>query len=296
MVRKKLANRPFEYPLGEAGGFAEIEIKRPDNAKTVAEMRVVDITWEGKPAHLASLRNITHHKHIEEALSNSEKTLRMYLENAPDGVYISDLKGKLLYGNKKAEEIIGYNREEMLGKNFFELKLLSAAYFGKAAELLGENTSGKPTGPDEFLLNRNDGTQVWVEINTTPFQQEGETRVIGFVRDIVERKRAEESIKESEEKFSKAFRSSPQAIVISRLSDAVMVDVNDTFLKLTGFTREEVIGRKSPETGVWANPEERAVMVGELIKSGNVRDKEYNFRMKSGEIRNLAVFRRNRHY
>jgi PAS domain S-box-containing protein len=283
--QKELINKPFEYPIGETGSSAEIEIYRPDKDKTIAEMRVVDITWESKPAHLASLRDITKRKQMEEALEDSEKTLKMYMENAPDGIYISDLKGKFLYGNKKAEDIIGFRRDDVINKSYLDLQMLPSEYYPKALKLLAMNAIGKPTGPDEFQLKRSDNTRVWVEINTMPIRQNGKTHVLGFARDITERKKTEAALGESEEKFSKAFRSSPEAIVISKLSDAVIIDVNDTFLRLTGYTRQEIIGKSSPDTGIWAKPGDRADMVNELKHKLTIRDKEYQFRMKSGELR-----------
>jgi len=141
-------------------------------------------------------RNITERKQVEEALQESEENLRTYLESAPDGVYLNDLKGKFLYGNKKAEEITGCKREELIGKSFLKLKLLSARDLAKAGKLLVLNTMGKPTGPDELELIRKDGSRVWVEITTTPIRQQGKVVVIGFVRDITERKRAEAALRE----------------------------------------------------------------------------------------------------
>jgi PAS domain S-box-containing protein len=133
-------------------------------------------------------------KRMEEALRQSEDNLKTYLESAPDGVYLNDSKGKFLYGNKKAEEIIGYEREELIGKSFLKLNLLPAKYLAKAGKLLALNAMGRRTGPDEFELTRNDGSRMWVEINTAPIKQAGKVVVIGFVRDITERKQAEEAL------------------------------------------------------------------------------------------------------
>jgi PAS domain S-box-containing protein len=283
LSQKELINQPFDYPL-DGGSSTEIEIKRQDKSRMIAEMRVVDITWEGKAAYLASLRNITERKQMEEALRDSEKNLRTYLESAPDGVYISDIFGTFIYGNKRAEEIIGYKKEELIGNNFLKLDILPEKYTPKVIELLALNTARKPTGPDEFELKRKDGNRIWVEINTTPISQKGEVQVIGFVRDISKRKKYENALRESEEKFSKAFRASPVSIVISTIDDGIMLDVNDTFLRLTGYPRKEVIGRKATEVNVWASLKQRSEMVETLSEKGAIRNKEYEFRMKSGEI------------
>ena len=138
----------------------------------------------------------TERKRLEEKLRESEGNLKTYLESAPDGVYLNDLKGTFLYGNKKAEEITGYKREELVGKNFLKLNLLPAKYLAKAGKLLALSAMGRPTGPDELELIRRDGSRIWTEISTTPIKQQGKVVVIGFVRDITERKRMEHNLRE----------------------------------------------------------------------------------------------------
>ena len=167
-----------------------------DGKEIYGEQKVVAIyDSDGKYAgSRAVFRDLTERKQAEEALRQSEENLRAYLESAPDGVYLNDLNGTFLYGNKKAEEIMGYNREELVGKSFLKLNILPKKYLVKAGKLLALNLMGRPTGPDEFEMIRKDGSRIWVEINTVPIKQEGKTIVLGFVRDIAERKRAEEAL------------------------------------------------------------------------------------------------------
>ncbi len=96
---------------------------------------------------------------------------------------------------------------------------------------------------------------------------------------------AEGALRLSEEMFTKVFRFSPDWIVISTLEDGRFIDVNDAFLRITGYAREEVIGRTAIELGIWVDPGERAAMVEVLRREGVIRDHEARFRMKSGEIR-----------
>lgn len=130
----------------------------------------------------------------DDKIRQSGENPRTYLESAPDGVYLSDLKGTFLYGNKKAEEITGYKREVLIGSSFLKLNILPSVYLAKAAKLLALNLLGMSTGPDEFEINRADNSRVWVEINTAPVKERGKVVVIGFVRDITERKNAEHAI------------------------------------------------------------------------------------------------------
>ncbi|MCX7981710.1 MAG: sensor domain-containing diguanylate cyclase [Syntrophales bacterium] len=90
-------------------------------------------------------------------------------------------------------------------------------------------------------------------------------------------------IRVEEEKFSKAFRSSPAAIIISRLADAIIVDVNDGFEAISGYKKEEVIGKTALELKLWRNEEDRKKVVAELLRSGSLRNWEIEFTVKSGE-------------
>lgn len=109
----------------------------------------------------------------------------------------------------------------------------------------------------------------------------------GETPDALGRSRDETALRLSEEKFAKVFRSSPDWIAITTLSDGRFIEVNDAFLVITGYTRDEVIGRPSSEIGLWVNPQERRMMVEALRERGIIRDHEAMFRMKSGEVRTM---------
>jgi PAS domain S-box-containing protein len=126
----------------------------------------------------------------------------------------------------------------------------------------------------------------WFSISVYSPQEEHFVAVFDV---ITERKKAEESLRESEARFSKVFHSSPVGIGISRLSDNMFVDVNETFLKIYGFAREEIIGRSSIDLQLWGDPEERAAMIATLRRHGRVQNIEANFRRKSGETGVLLI-------
>ncbi len=104
---------------------------------------------------------------------------------------------------------------------------------------------------------------------------------------IAERKQAEAALRQSEEKFSKAFRASPSAVLISTLEDGRLIEVNDSFLKLYGGTMEEVIGKSSTELKLWASPSYRQDMIQRVRERGEVHNLEYTFQNKQGELRSI---------
>ena len=139
-------------------------------------------------------RDITQRKKADEELKSSEERLKILFEFAPDAVYLNDFKGTFIDGNKAAEELSGYTREKLIGKSFLKLGLLPLSQIPKAATLLARNALGKPTGPDQLILNRKDGKQVAVEISTYPVKMEGKSLVLAIARDITQRKKNEKKL------------------------------------------------------------------------------------------------------
>lgn len=103
---------------------------------------------------------------------------------------------------------------------------------------------------------------------------------------ILRRKQAEEKLLFSENKFKRAFYTSPDSVNINRLSDGMYVSINKGFTRITGYSEEEVIGKTSIELNIWADPADRAKLVKGLIEKGEVENLEARFLMKSGDILN----------
>src|SRR5664280_1458333 len=102
-------------------------------------------------------------------------------------------------------------------------------------------------------------------------------------------KRAEAALRESEERFTKAFRSIPDALVISRLEDGKIVEVNDSWHMVFGYSREEVIGKNSLALNLFADSADRKRAMVMLREQGFVRDFELQIRQKSGALRTAIL-------
>jgi PAS domain S-box-containing protein len=181
---------------------------------------------------MAFCENITEHKRLNNELKLSEERLKLLFENAPDAYYLNDLKGNFLDGNKAAEEMTGYSRNELIGNSFLSLNVLPRNQILKAAKLLALNAIGRPTGPDEFILNRKNGTQISVEIRTHPLKIQGKKLVLGIARDISERRGAEEKLRETQEKYETTFESSTDALML--LDERGFFGCNKTTLLVFG--------------------------------------------------------------
>lgn len=142
-------------------------------------------------------------KKLEANLKSSEERFKIIFEDAPDGYFLSKLNGVFVDGNKAAEKLSGYKRDELVGKSMLKLNLVSLDQMPKVAKRLAEHALGKTTERDEFILSRKDGTKITVEISGTMVKLDGQRLVLGIVRDVSERKKTEEELKKRNEELER---------------------------------------------------------------------------------------------
>ena len=138
----------------------------------------------------------------------------------------------------------------------------------------------------EYRIIHSDGSLHWIEARAKVFynNQGHAERMVGVNLDITNRKKAEEALRLSEEKISKAFRASPDWITINTLKEDRYIDANNSFLRMSGFSREEVVGRTSKELNLWVNPDDRHKIFQLLQQNGSISNFETQFRLKSGSL------------
>jgi diguanylate cyclase (GGDEF)-like protein/PAS domain S-box-containing protein len=254
---------------------------------------------------------MTDRKQMEDALGASEEKFSKAFRSSPDSITISTLAdGRYVEVNDSFHHITGYCREEVIGRTSLELNIwANPEDRTRFKQMLQQQGTVRNL---EFGFRIKSG-EVRVGLVSAEIIDFGsELCILAVIRDITDhkqveevllrakvaeaakqalekeitqRQRAEEALRLSEEKFSKAFRSSPDSITISALKDGCIVEVNDGFLRLTGYHREEVIGHTSIEQNIWANPEDRTRMQQILQQQGAIHNLESNFRTKSGKVR-----------
>ncbi len=230
-------------------------------------------------------RDITDWKRSEEALAESESFNRNLVENLPDYIAVYGLDGKILYLNPASERGLGYSAEKLIGTPV--LSYVTEEYRDEVVSRTAKRKEGDEVPPYEIDLLTLDGRKRSVIVKGTPIQYHDSPAILLLLIDITERKRAEEALRISEEKFRKAFFISPDSICITRLNDGMFVSVNKGFTEISGYTEEEIIGKTSLEINIWKDPEDRRKIVEGLQANGEVRNYEARFLTKSGEIQGL---------
>ncbi len=219
----------------------EVVNRRKDGSEFPVSLSTSMVTNdEGQTIALIGVAtDITERKRAEEAVKESEERFRILFEYAPDAYYLNDLKGTFIDGNKAAEELTGYTRQELIGKNMLSLHLLQPNQVVKVAALLAQSVFGRPTGPDELNLRRKSGTEITAEIRTYPVKVKDKTLILGIARDITKRRQAEEALRTSEERFRSIYESSPVGIV-SIDESGKFLRANAAAQKILGYSETEL--------------------------------------------------------
>jgi len=230
-----------------------------------------------RTVHDGIILDITHLKHTEQALRDSEELYRHVFEVESDALLLVDRdSGQILAANAAAMDLYGYSREELLSMNRTSLSTEP------------DDSARAIKDMESFISLRwhrkKDGTLFPVEVSGRYFELKGRSVCVYAIRAITERKLIEDSLTKSEEKFSTAFRLNPAAIVIADLSSKSYLDVNETFERITGYRRDEVVGRPWHDVSLWADPESHDIVLTQLMKEGSIRNFDFRFRKKSGEV------------
>jgi len=210
------------------------------------------------------------------------KLFRTLVDHSNDAIEVVD-PGTLRFldVNEKACSALGYSREELLSMRVFDIDpTVTEASREKDKQALRK--SGFVV--TEKLHRRKDGSTFPVEVSMRWVGLERDY-VIVICRDLTERKQAEEALKKSEEKFSKAFRQGPLSLTLTSIKDHRYIEVNQAFERMTGWRRKEVIGRTPFDIGLWVDPDEMVQLARRLLTEGSLRNVEAPFRTKDGVLR-----------
>ena len=225
---------------------------------------------------------VTESERIRQDSLVRDALLRALTDNSPDAIYVKDTQSRWLMANPAVLRIVGLSAQAALGKT--DLELYADPEIGKA---ILENDRrilrGKSAETFEEWADTADGRRLFLSTKAPWFDGRGNVAgLIGISHDITQLKQAEERLRASEEKFAKAFRNSPNAITITRLSDGKIIEGNESAYELFGYSRDEVIGKTTADLNIWADAADRQRLVKGLASQGSIKNEDFVLRKKDG--------------
>ncbi len=287
--RELVRERGLARQRGEAvPNRYEFPIVRKDSTARWIDFTAGKIDWQGQPAAIGTAFDITERKLVEQALRENEQRYRSIVENINQAYYEADRRGIFTYCNPGLLIISGYSAEELLGTVSYRLiadedrRKVIAQY----ERWLKEKRTDMAM---EFRVQTKSGRIFWVEqVTHVEFDEQGNfVKATNVLRDIDERKRAEETLRQSEQKYRQLFESANDAIMIFEPEGEVILDVNRKACEVYGFTREELIGMslKAISTDV-PRGEER---IRRVLQEGVLVNFESVHKTKSGAQINVLI-------
>lgn len=226
------------------------------------------------------LRDITKQKRSEQMQLRINKAL----ESTGEAIGITDAKGKSVYYNQAFIDLFGYQVEE---SNVMGGPFVHYANSEVAREVFDTISRGQSwNGPVEVCAKNGEQITVFLRADAIKDDEGAIVGLVGIHTDMRLRLQAEKELRLSEERFMKAFNAGPSMISITRLSDGKYVEVNEHFLRITGYQRQEVLGHTEKELGLWLNFEGEKLRDILLVK-GNVRNWEIEVKIMGGQITGL---------
>jgi len=231
----------------------EVEMLTKYGETKSAELNATKIEYKGKKANLVVFRDITERKKAEKELRESEEKYKTLMDDAPISVSNVDLKGTVTFVNKRFEEVSGYSRGEVVGKNGFELGMFDDETLKSFAERMKAILEGKATHPLDTRFKCKDGKWLWVEIEGRAIKERG--LPVGFQlisRDITERRKMEEALKQSEAKL-KALHSHARTLAVANTIEEVAKHSLDAMEFTLGFDVADFCGVENGEIHVYGS-------------------------------------------
>ena len=235
----------------------EIEGLTKNGKKIPLEVNATKIEYGKKPADLVTFRDITERKKAEEALRESEEKFRNLAEQSPNMIFINR-KGRIVYANKKCEDVTGYKKKEFYSPDFSFLTLIAPESVDLVKSNFSRHMKGKDVIPYDYRLVTKEGKKIEAILTAKLIKYEGENAILGTVTDITERKKMEEKLRQYSQNLEELVRVRTEellesekrySVLVEEASDGVamvqdgkVIFANKKAAEIIGYSIKEIIG------------------------------------------------------
>jgi len=258
-------------------------VTREGTTKDV-ELDSVMIQWGGKPAALVFINDITSRKQLEDRLKKNEQRFRSLSEASLEAIVFIE-NGIIVDANEALNSLFGYEGEDLRGRPATDFVVPEKRSF------TNERISNQTADIYETLGFRKDGSTFPIEVNPREFEHEGKKLRISAVRDLTEWKKAEKALLESEQRYKAVFENTGAATVIIE-ADTIISLCNAEFERLSGYTRNEIEGKKGWTEFVVREDMERMVTQHRMRRENHdhaLQGYEFRFVPRTGKIRSIYL-------
>ncbi|MGE8177078.1 PAS domain S-box protein [Pseudomonas fluorescens] len=276
---------------GPAGNYQlTYRVQLPDGSSRYLESRARLYRDEsGAPLRMAgTLLDITDQVEREQRLITSEEKFASLFQVSPDPICVTRQDtGQFIEINPAFTQTFGWTTTDVIDRSADEIGLWDASV--KRQQRIEQVIREQALNNVAIIVHHKDGQPLTCVISSRQISVGNEPCIVTTLRDITQQQRSEAALKASEEKFAKAFHSSPDAITITERDSGRYLEVNDGFCRLTGYRADEVVGKTVYQVGIWAEEKQRSTLLAELKAKGRVHHQEMLGRNKRGEILTVEV-------
>ena len=290
-------SRTFGSELGRLIDFKQFRMKSTTSALSNQGKRILIShslhkfnNNDNEPVYLWIADDKTNYVQSREKLENEIKELLITIKSVGDGLITTDLSGKIQHINPEAERITGWQknfiRYKTLDDVFIVIDELSGMEITDQIKKAIDNSRDQTFSGNYQLISKN-GTRTPISFRVNRIENDAKiVKGVAIVfRDETENRRKQKDLIESEARFSAVFNSNLAGITLSSPETGMFIHVNQKFLDVTGYSKEEIFSFSSVQLGIWPDQEARARFTKELLTNGKVENAVLKMKVKSGETR-----------
>jgi PAS domain S-box-containing protein len=245
-IEKPAAFQKMRERVCQGETFSELAVQFGRQDGEVLEMRLSAVPQSDAEGQVTGIlyimEDITARSHAIRDLEESAERFRLIFENAPDAFFLHDVEGHFLDGNRAAEEILGYSREELKGSNLKTMPILAAQQIQEAFAILARARQAQGPASVEISLIKKDGDEAVVEVRTYPVHFQGQDLMLAIARDVTRRRQAEKMMEEAKSQQAAILANIPDMAWLKDL-DGRYLAVNEPMARFCGLAPAELLGK-----------------------------------------------------